>query len=386
MKRKSLTLRKVLSNFSSFIGVGALTLTLASCNVHEWPEDLGERYTFTLIMDFDKELPLHKEVTYTRDSKADPSLDEQANYDIRYLVRVYRVKDENDANREVFETHTFTRPSSEAYNHQVQLNLPEGNYRFRVWSDHVAKGTEDDHFYSTVDFADIKILADPTHPGANEFRDAFRGSAYGSVYDPELYQINNGRKPDHSATAEMRRPMGRYEFISTDMDEFLDKLLENLDPATKASMLEMAASRTDTKGEIFWNGLTRDEVAEALGLDKYTVVFSYNAFMPNSYNIYTDKPSDSATGVSYESKMLIADQGMALGFDYILVDDETTMNMNLAVYDDNDELVSATSGVQVPVARSKNTIVKGAFLTVTSGGGVAINPGFEGPDFDIEIK
>lgn len=358
---------------------------LVSCNVHEWPKESEEVYPFILYMDFDQELPLHKEVYYTRGANDDSRA--ESDYDIRYTVNVYEVNGEDDNNRYVVDTYTFTQPYAENHNYNARLNLPEGKYKFRVWSDFVKAGTVDDNFYLTSDFTEIKLDESGSHPGASEMRDAFRGTAYGEVYDPELYAERNGKTPDNSATAEMKRPMGRYEFISTDMDEFLDKILQTVDTNKLAALRARAEqSRTDTKGEIFWNGLTRDEVAEAAGLDKYTVRFAYNAFMPTSYNLYTDKPSDASTGITYDSKMQVGSEGMQLGFDYVLVDEETTMNLNMGVYDDEGDMISSVSGVSVPVARSKNTVVKGAFLTVNSGGGVTINPDFEGDDFNIEIK
>lgn len=376
---------KAIKKASLCIAAGLVLTALPSCNVHEWPEDFGERYPFILFMDFDADLPLYKEIYYTRAGEESSRSDED-NYDIRYIVNVYSVADENDNNRNIIETYTFTRPYADNHDYQVSLNLPEGKYKFRVWSDHIAKNSNKDLFYNTSSLTDIFIDESGAHPGNNEFRDAFRGTAYGEVYDAELYHERYGTTPSNSAHAEMQRPMGRYEFISTDMDEFLDKVVENVDPSTIASIVSRNEDRGTRNEEIFSRGMTRTEIAEAIGLDKYKVVFSYNAFMPSSYNFYTDQPSDSSTGISYESKMNIGDEGMTMGFDYILVDQQTTMNVNMSIYNPEGELIASTSGVEVPVVRSKNTIVKGLFLTVSSGGGVAINPDFEGDDFNIEIK
>lgn len=358
---------------------------LPGCNVMEWPEEAGETYPFTLNLNFDDALPLYKEVIYSRTQ--DDSRAESDDYDIRYVVKVYKVSDENDGNRDVWQSYVFTRPYRANHDYSVTLSLPEGRYRFRVWSDHVATDTQTDYFYITDDFSDINLEESNGHMGNTELRDAFRGYAYGEVYDPELYEIRNGKTPDNSATAKMQRPMGRYEFISTDMDEFLDKVVENVDVGMvekyKAS-LTRDANTVDK--EFFWNGLTRDEVADMVGLNDYKVTFSYNAFMPSRYNLYTDKPSDSSTGITYDGAMKITEAGMQMGFDYILVDDQTTMNLNMQIFNSHGDLISSTSGVEVPVVRSKNTIVKGTFLTVTSGGGVTINPDFDGDDFNIEIK
>lgn len=360
---------------------------LASCNVHEWPEELYETHTFTLSMNFDTGLPLHKEVFYTRDWEESRANDADKDYDMRYIINVYKVSDQNDENRNVWDQFVFTRSVTPNPNYTVALDLPEGKYKFRVWADYIEKGSQSDKFYLTSDFTEIMLDKRGDHPGSNEKRDAFRGTAYGEVYDPVLYQYQHGGTPDNNAVAEMKRPMGRYEFISIDMDDFFDKEIKSRDSQFWDDLLTKAASRGDFDASTGpWGGLTRDDIAEAIGLDKYKVILSYNAFMPSSYNFYTDKPSDSSTGISFESSMSLGDDGIRLGFDYILVDDQTTMNMNMAIYNPDGKLIATTSGVEVPIARSKNTIVRGTFLTVSSGGGVTINPGFDGDDFNIEIK
>ncbi|MCH5225988.1 MAG: hypothetical protein J1D77_08290 [Muribaculaceae bacterium] len=372
-------------NILALLSFATLLPFLSSCNVHEWPHDNGETFPFILYLTFDQDLPLYKEVYYTRNGEE--SRAEQTIYDIRYVVNVYKVTDENDANREVFTSFTFSRQYTDSHDYQTTLSLPEGKYRFRVWSDHVTAGTQADLFYKTNDFTEIILDESKGHPGNNEMRDAFRGSAYGEVYDPELYEIrHNGKTPENSATALMQRPMGRYEFISTDMDEFLDKAIEGIDATRLQEFLLSRGENPDTRGEVYWNGLTRDEVADVLGLDHYQVVFSYNAFMPSSYNFFTDRPSDSSTGISFQGGMSIGDDGMQMGFDYVLTDQETTMNLNMQIYNSDGTLIASSSGIEVPIQRSKNTIVKGKFLTVTSGGGVTINPDFEGDDYNIEIK
>ena len=384
-----LNMLELLFNKSKIILITLLIpFLLGSCNVHEWPEIEEERFPFVLNLIFDDDLPLYKEVYYTR-QKVDQVAEENF-YDIRYLVNVYKVEDENDVSREIYASYVFSKPYESEHDYQAILSLPEGNYRFRIWSDHVGMGTQSDLFYKTSDFTEIILDESGSHPGNNEMRDAFRGNTYGSVYDPDLYEIRNGSRPENSATATMQRPMGRYEFISTDMDEFLDKVVKNIDSAVIDALIKARSEENEkdtysNPSEKYWNGLTRDEVSEAAGLDKYTVEFSYNAFMPSSYNMYTDRPSDSSTGIKFQGKMSIGEEGMQMGFDYVLVDENTTMNLNMKIYNADGEMVASTAGVEVPIVRSKNTVVKGTFLTANSSGGVFINPDFEGDDYNIEI-
>ena len=360
-----------------------LPILLSSCSVHEWPEEIVEQHSFMLYLDFDTDLPLHKEVYYTRGD--DDTRAMEGNYDIRYIVNVYKVKDANDDSRSIDHTLVFTRPYDINPDYSVEIKLPEGNYRFRVWADYLVAGTKTDLHYNTSDFGEIKINGANGHPGNTEFRDAFNGTTYATVTDPLIYEINHGTVPDNSARVPMKRPMGRYEFISTDMEEFLGKVIEATENEDLIKSFEKMVS---TKGDDILIGdhlLTRDEISDAIGLDKYRVVFSYNAFMPSSYNLYTDKPSDSSTGVKYEGKMQIGEDGMKLGFDYVLTNEQTSMNLNMQIYNADGDMIASTGGVEVPVVRSKNTVVKGAFLTVTSGGGVSVKPDFDG-EYNIEIQ
>jgi hypothetical protein len=103
--------------------------------------------------------------------------------------------------------------------------------------------------------------------------------------------------------------------------------------------------------------------------------------------MFTDKPADSWTGMSFISQINVADEdGLSLGYDYIFVNgSETSLSISLEVYNREGELMSSTNPINVPIVRSKLTLVKGAFLTSTASGGVTINPGYDGEDYNIEI-
>jgi hypothetical protein len=103
--------------------------------------------------------------------------------------------------------------------------------------------------------------------------------------------------------------------------------------------------------------------------------------------MFTDRPADSWTGVSFISQMhLEKDKEMLLGYDYIFVNgSETTLSVSLEVYTRDGELISSTNPINVPIVRSKLTVVKGEFLSLEASGGVTINPGYEGDDYNIEI-
>lgn len=121
-------------------------------------------------------------------------------------------------------------------------------------------------------------------------------------------------------------------------------------------------------------------------LEKYTVVFFYSGYMPNAYNMMEGKPCDSATGVKFSSAISAIDNHDArLGFDYVFVNgEESSVMVTVALYDEEGTQLSISRQIEVPIKRSMLTTVRGSFLMQNTGGGVAIDPGFE-DEFNIYI-
>ena len=326
-----------------------LLMSLAGCDIHEFPVQTQTKVPFELHLDFDTNLPLHTVVPYVRSGSA-VMRSRCEDCDVRYLIKAYRVDNVVGENYTADTTVVVTKSDIDNLNHSVSIELDEGRYAFRVWCDYVKKGSCDDNYYLTSDFKEITLASRDEHPGSDEFRDAFRGIATAIVSET-----------NRQTTVEMLRPMGRFEFISTDISEF-------------------AAQVKAEKGvqEIDWN--------------TYRVVFCYEIFMPYSFNLFNDKTADSWRKVYFESRMTVenADAGeILLGFDYAFVDyPKTTLSVSVAVYDPNGVVVTMSVPIDVPIVRGKLTVVKGDFLTSKSASGsdgVAINPGYEGDDYNVEI-
>ena len=76
-----------------------------------------------------------------------------------------------------------------------------------------------------------------------------------------------------------------------------------------------------------------------------------------------------------------------LGFDYIFVNgSDTHTRVVVGVYDEEGEQVAMTSSMKIPLKRNHVTYVRDSFLMRNVEGGVEINSGFAGPDFNYEIK
>ena len=335
---------------------GALSLcALSSCDVHEFPAEEPGKQSITLNLEFQTEMPLHQTVEYTRSGGASTNA---GDYDIRYQIRVYRTDGAGEPLSDAYTLITGTKDDVTDLNHSVDIELEKGNYRFLVWADYVDNGGDADKFYTTGDFKEITLAGDG-HCGNNAFRDAFRGETVAAV------TAENGVTQE--ITVEMERPLARFQFVTTDLETFITNALK-----------EQEARNSAEKG---------NSPTKAVNLDDYRIVFRYAGFMPSAFNNFTNKPIDAVTGVSFTGRITrLSETEAELGFDYVFVNGtESTVPIAVEVYNLENELLSSTDPIDVPLERSKLTIVRGPFLTTQASGGVGIDPGFDG-EWNYEIK
>ena len=348
--------------FSSAALAACALLCITSCAVHEWPEPSPADVIVNL--DFDTQLPQYKVLNEEGTRASHDGRD----YDIRYTIAAYRLLQDGSYAEEPFLLKVFSKDEIEELNATFRFSIDEGSYRFYVWTDFVLAGTQSDYFYNTTNFRRISLQG--AHEGNNDFRDAFSGSA-----DLKVIRLGSKETPS-TVTVQMRRPLAKFEFITTDLQEFITKTIEAMIRKEEA---EAAAKAGETKSE----GDTKTPVVD---LEKYTVVFFYSGYMPNAYNMMEGKPCDSATGVKFSSAISAIDNHDArLGFDYVFVNgEESSVMVTVALYDEEGTQLSISRQIEVPIKRSMLTTVRGSFLMQNTGGGVAIDPGFE-DEFNIYI-
>ena len=311
----------VIRYIALFISVAGMMLA-SSCDVHQFPDP---KIQFVLNLEYDTEMPLYQVIEY-EETRTNTTGHE---YGIRYKVNVFDAG--NPDSREVLYSFVFTKDNISDLNHSVTLPLPRGEYRFAVWTDYVPYCSEADFYYNTEKFEYISH-AGGSHVGSNDMRDAFAG-VITSVVSKDMT----------SADVEMKRPMGKFNFIATDADGY--------------------------------------------NLEGYSVLFYYNGFMPYAYNMHTSKLSDSKTGVYFSSDFTRLNESEAeLGFDYVFVNGkETVVNVFVEIYDPEGKMLSRSKPIDVPVAQSKLTTVRGKFLTTKAGGGVSLVPDYDG-EFNLVVN
>ena len=356
----------------------ASLIIYTGCDVHEFPDVIPtppeppvvEKRELHLMLNTD-DMDYYQTIYAGEGSKSRAI--EDAPHDIRYIVRIYSADESRrSGSRSVIEYHEETVPDDGAhYELRIPLTLKAGEYDVVAWGDHVPQGTTADFYYDTTDFYEISLLGSAdngyVHKANNPNRIAWRGKTSIIVDDDgAVFIADNPTKEVTSVDMTMKAPMARYHFITTDLEEFV----------SRHAGVEKAI------------GLAPGLAPSAPILSDYRVVVRYTGYMPTAYNAYTDKPVDSRLGMSYEGKTTAIDGASAeLGYDHVLVNgNATSVQVALDLYRKSDNRLLSSSGViDVPLIRGKYTLVKGAFLTTSSGSSMGINPGFNG-EYNIEIK
>ena len=366
----------------------ALLLTavfaLGGCMVHEWPDE-SIPAVLEVEMVFDTEfLPL-RDVEYTKKTKADPE-----DFNIRYQIRAYRALKNGGYDVVPQAEYVFVKSDVSSPDHKVILAIPEGNYMLRVWADYVDAGRVDDKYYLTDDFRSI-MVAEP-YEGDTDFRDAFEGSSEVSVV-----RVGSMAEKVH-VTVDMQRPLAKFQFVANDFYDLVTKAMEKyLNSKEYAAFLQTRRTSqptpSTTDADCHFDVSTTDYLpdddtkapwdptkAPGFNPEDYKIVFYYNSYLPTEYNLLTGKPTDAKMGMQFSSTLLPLNEDEALiGFDYVIVNGvESSVTLQVALYAPDGEMMSLSNPVVVPVVRGKVTTVRGKFLTLATGGGIGIDPGFDG--------
>lgn len=348
--------------------IGTLLLSVASgCDVHEFPqvpEPLPENATFNLQLRFATDMP-QWEYPITESRTFVPSRVVQEEGEMRYIIRVYPGSSSSrtpSSRGEAVREFEFTRDVSEGYNADFQFDVPVGDYTIMAWAD-LAENIGDAHLYDANEFSQIKLQGGE-HRGNNDYRDGFRGMLDVSFSTADV--MANATK---TVVVDMARPMAKFEFITTDIDEFIGK------------EIEAALSRGEITPEAVENAPSK-----AFDMSKYKIMFYYVGFMPNTFNMFTDKPSNSVTGISFPGRfMRLEGNEASLGFDYVFVNGtEVKVAVQIGIFDEAGNQLSMTAPIDVPLRRSQHTLIKGRFMMQNASGGVGVDPSFSG-DHNIFI-
>lgn len=341
--------------FFCILPLFVLLVLVAGCRVHQWPEP-KERVPVVLRLRYHTDFYVWDHIYDPETGVVSQRLPDTEGVDadhpatssvydgalsqgtMRYVIRAYK-----DGNLSRFTNEfIFTRDVADGYDCDLPLELWSGDYELFVWSDLVLDDSE--HFYNTGDFMRIALTADP-YQACTDLRDAYRGTSSVSLHaSSETTEV----------VVPMRRPMGKFELVTTDLKEFLNK--------------ENARGR-----------------AASASIADYTVRIHYPGYLPDAYNVLDDRLVDSRTGVSFTAALTpLNDTEASIGFDYVLINDvpNASVAIQVEILNAADERVAVSYLVSVPLRRDHHTVLRSPFMTLGQDGGVYIDPDFDG-DYNI---
>ena len=348
-----INIRHIIYNVLILISISILS----SCSyVHEWP-DMPSKVPFYLRLTYNTDMTLWQhsyDGTTLQELNADSTYNSRRDEGlIRYIVRAYPIT-KSSTNQHTAEF-TFTQDIAQGYDFEALIELEPGNYNIMVWSDLIADESQN-HPHNADNFSSI-TLQGQQHPACTDYRDAFRGSITTSLQADVL------DKEPSTITIQMQRPLAKFEFISNDLQDFIAK----------------ETSRIQQK-----NLDKENNQSNKLNFENYVITIYYVGFMPNSYSLFTDKPTDSATGILFSSPITqLSHNEASLGFDYVFIKPQlSAITVQIAISTTTGNVLSTSNPIQIPLNRDHHTIIRGRFLTSDASGGVAINPDYDG-DFNL---
>ncbi|WP_455587270.1 DUF6562 domain-containing protein [Bacteroides sp.] len=321
-----------------------LVFLLSGC-IHDYPEmtDDGETGIDPTLVQVSAEVTLELELV-PLEVITQIGTRAGGDYRRRFVIDAYR--DGKVVQRQVTVLDESAESGDGKITLPVNLKLHALEYTLAVWTDYVAAGTDTDLYYNTEDLQHVSCT-DP-YTGSTPYRDCLYGT---TPLDLRPYRDEWSAKVQ--VGVEMVRPLAKYEIIATDVKEFLRK-----------------TKKRRTAGEAF------------------TITFSYGFYFPTVFNALSGKPADSQTGVRFTTPLTVPDDGTEeclLGSDFVFVNGvESFVILTMEIRDGDGNVISRTTGLNVPYRRGHLTTVRAQFLTNEMQGGVAIDPGFDG-DIDVDL-
>ena len=348
-----------------------LVALLCSCDrtIHEYPRP--SRSLVILKLFADRQPPrYYKEVVYDASfnrevvmldtaTYAEPYIPSDG-YKMRITVEIYsgHIDDyttlhTNVSRRMVERRVVYADKSALPPQDTIHVMLPDGPYYALAFADYVPESDGKQPPYTADTLYSIKgNVANYPEWGHMRSTDAGRTEfAVDFSLTEEGYPTwkENGYHPVYSREIPvyLSRPSARYRFVATDWSEFR---------------------------------------ANNSHLDKYTVKVVYDQFITAGYNLFTRRPNLFVSSYSFNAKPVwnVSEQKteMSVMLDYIFTDylNEDVIVASIYIYDEEGREVNHFQGVEIPLLRDHETVIRGNFLTQSRGHseGMAIDENFEG--------
>lgn len=326
-----------------------LVLAMTGCDktVLEFPKDEGVDPT---LVNVDLTFEIDPSIEPYTSSRSETTI--PGGHDTRWIIEVFR--DEIDGSPAA--RHVLCCDPAVDGKHTISTSLPlhAAKYHIVTWMDYVQDGSLKDKYYIVNSLASISIPDTKTYIGNNDYKDT-----YVARQELDLTGYRNQWNATIKQTVTLRRPMAKIEFITTDLDKFLDKLSE----------------RRSKTGAAADNSLSRTP-----DLSTIRVEVEYACYFPCGFNAYTNKPNDARLGMAFNSNIIrLSEKEGHLASDYIFVNGtESAVTVNLIIRDHEGSVLNRVEGINVPIVRGKLTTIRDEFLTRSYSPGIGIDPDFDG--------
>ncbi len=192
-----------------------LVLVSTGCDktVLEFPENGGVDPTLVnanLTLAIDPKIEPYEPTERSKASEADL-------HDVRWIVEVFR----DEIGGEPVERRVLGCEQAADGYHTIRTSLALHAARYHVvaWMDYVDDGSTADKYYHVNSLSSISIPEAGNYIGDEDHKDT-----YVAQQEIDLRAYRDRWNETVDATVTLQRPMAKIEFITTDIDKFLDKL------------------------------------------------------------------------------------------------------------------------------------------------------------------
>ena len=264
-----------------------------------------------------------------------------ANYDVRYILEVYNAND--DGTGEPIYRERLANYLDKYAPTQFELRLvPNREYKFVVFADFVAQGTQDDLYYDTTDLRNITAKTDVEDWDAmKEARDAY--------FVTENVNVTTGL----NKTLTLTRPFGKLRVIATDLDYIAGYSAPGY-VEIKYHTEALYKSFNAVNGNLNEAQLTGDELVYGFDVKK-------------------DAPYTEGYDAEAKNQTLFAD------YLYAREGQQIPVNFEMSVYESKGgRLIKTTDfNTQIPVQRNHLTTIIGDLLTTQANITIIVNDNFD---------
>lgn len=332
-----------------------LGVLLASCDVHELPK--GDDYVqLTFHLQYDEDMPDFTQVEYETKARMSEYPVGEAPYKLRTALRIYESQPGGTWSTTPLWASEHLSDDYGILDRDITISLPPHRLRALVWTDFIRTDGKQD-FFSLENFPEVYMVEDET--GGTDFKSSFY--ARQDIALDEVLEMN----AKVTVNIPMIRPSAKIRFFASDMEEYI------------AELRKRASSNVSPGPDAI--------TPSSININEFKLRATYLGFLPDAWNVREALTSDASNGHGFTSSASLMDNGnVYLGCDFVFVDNETTVDMMLEIFDDKGVLISRVNNLRVPIARGKVTDVTGRLLSHGVSGSVVIDPEFDG-EFNIYL-